>query len=134
MRHFQQELCLKFTNMILISRSTVLKLSYCYNEAARKFIYSQVKSQETYFIIGNHSVLKSCFNSGVQIYSYNSWGMPISQSQRFYCLLYLFFNINFNLTFSEGRYSVYCYFYHMCIFIYLIVDTSGFTISHILVV
>lgn len=46
LRHFELELCLKFTNMIIISRRTVLKLSYCCNEAARNFIYSPVKSQE----------------------------------------------------------------------------------------
>jgi hypothetical protein len=58
--------------MIIISRSTALRLSYYYNEAARRFIYSQVKSQETYFIIGKQSVLKYCLNSVVQIYSSNS--------------------------------------------------------------
>lgn len=123
LRHFKLELCLKFTIMIIISRSTVLKLSYCCNEAARNFIYSQVKSQEAYFIIGNKPVQKYCLDSGVQIYSCNSWGMPISQSQKFYCILYLFFNINFNLAFSEDKYSVYFYFHHMRIFIYLTIDT-----------
>lgn len=67
--HFEFELCLKFTIVIVISRSTVLKSSHCCNEAARNFIYSHVKSQETYFIIGNKSVLKYCFDSEVQIYS-----------------------------------------------------------------
>lgn len=71
LRYFELELCLKFTNMIIISRSTVLELSYSCNEAARNFIYSQAKSQETYFIIGNQSLLKYCFDSRVQIYSYN---------------------------------------------------------------
>lgn len=46
LRHFELELCLKFTNMIIISRSSVLELSHCCNETARNFIYSPVKSQE----------------------------------------------------------------------------------------
>lgn len=97
LRHFELELCLKFTNMIIISRSTVLKLSYCCNEAARNFILQLGLRNPS--LSGNPSVLRRS-ESGSGLFP-GPRGRPISQSH-VHCLFYLFFNINFNLAPSEG--------------------------------